>query len=211
MRILEIFIKNYRSIGEDEVKIDFSSSNILFLIGQNSVGKSNILNTYELFWNTSKHVDTYDFHWTKKDNPIEIEATVEVYTEDFKCWCYKENKLKIKQKIYPDNTRDFLYWSKEENKFKKFPTATAKYFISQLPMPVRIPGLEQIGNTTNAVSELLHAIFKKGIGLSLQFNQEPNDVVRESPVMKSLEEKLNISISNVFKGVFYPIWTLIKM
>lgn len=51
MKLLRLIINNFRGLKGDENIIDFSKSDIIFLIGQNNVGKSTYLRAYEFFVN----------------------------------------------------------------------------------------------------------------------------------------------------------------
>lgn len=69
MKILKFAVNNYRGIGGgiDKNCIDFSSSNSIFIFGQNNFGKSTFLRGYEAFYN-DKVVPT-DFNY---DNELDI-------------------------------------------------------------------------------------------------------------------------------------------
>ena len=56
MKLQKITIKNFRGLKGENNTIDFSNSNIIFLIGQNNVGKSTYLRAYEFFVNPSVEV-----------------------------------------------------------------------------------------------------------------------------------------------------------
>lgn len=59
MRLAELIIENYRGIGEPiRIKID----KIIVLIGNNNVGKSTIINAYEVFASMGSPLDIKDFY-----------------------------------------------------------------------------------------------------------------------------------------------------
>jgi putative ATP-dependent endonuclease of the OLD family len=70
MKLCELDIKNYGCIGQQgvQVKID----NIVVLLGSNNVGKTTVLNAYELFTESGKSQPLSSFHNNSTDNPIEI-------------------------------------------------------------------------------------------------------------------------------------------
>lgn len=61
MKLQRITIKNFRGLKGDSNTIDFSNSNIIFLIGQNNVGKSTYLRAYEFFVNPAQSAEKEDF------------------------------------------------------------------------------------------------------------------------------------------------------
>lgn len=77
MKLLRLAIQNFRGIkGEatDDNTIDFSGSDIVFLIGQNNVGKSSFLRAYQFFVAPKQTAAKEDFHDYKSENKIIIEA-----------------------------------------------------------------------------------------------------------------------------------------
>lgn len=198
-------MKNYRSINENEVKIDFTNTDLLFLIGQNSTGKTNIMNAYDLFWNTDRLVDNYDFHYSSTDKPIEIEVTISTDKPNFKEICFEANKIKIKQKITKkskeSSKREYFHFDSQSGDYKAL--KSGEEYVKDLPMPVWIPGLTQIEHTTAAISDFLHLIFRKGVVVELEKGENLSDAVRKSNIMQSLQSRLNQNISNVFQNITF--------
>lgn len=84
MKIKSIRIQNFKTFGSDS--ISFTFNDITALIGENSVGKSNILEALDLFFNFSKaKISFKSFHHDNFHNPIIIEL----------CF-YKLNEAEIK-------------------------------------------------------------------------------------------------------------------
>ena len=74
MKIKSIGIQNFKTFSHDTVT--FSFSNLTALIGENSVGKSNILEALDLFFNFTKaKISTKSFHHDNYLKPIIIELT----------------------------------------------------------------------------------------------------------------------------------------
>jgi len=73
MKIKEIHIENFRSIAN----LDIRCSDLMILVGRNSVGKSNVLLALDLFFNTSDKVLTDDMFctFTEAGSEIIIELT----------------------------------------------------------------------------------------------------------------------------------------
>ena len=72
MKLKELVIRNFRGLKGDQNKIDFTTSNIIFLIGQNNVGKSSYLRAYEFFVNARQKAAREDFYNYDTEIPIEI-------------------------------------------------------------------------------------------------------------------------------------------
>jgi putative ATP-dependent endonuclease of the OLD family len=75
MKLQTLTIRNFRGLKGDHNAIDFSKSNIIFLIGQNNVGKSSFLRGYEFFINAKQLAAETDFYNYNTEIPIEIEGT----------------------------------------------------------------------------------------------------------------------------------------
>lgn len=74
MKIQRLTICNFRGLKGNKNIIDFSDSNIIFLIGQNNVGKSTYLRAYEFFVNPSQIAVIEDFYNHDTNNSIMIEG-----------------------------------------------------------------------------------------------------------------------------------------
>jgi predicted ATP-dependent endonuclease of OLD family len=74
MKLSKLIIKNFRGLKGEKNEINFSDSNILFLIGQNNVGKSTYLKAYEFFTKSNQSATSEDFYNHSLDNPIIIEG-----------------------------------------------------------------------------------------------------------------------------------------
>ena len=75
MKLLDITVKNFRSIKGDGVTLSLKDSDIIFLFGQNNSGKSSLLSAYEYMIAPNKKANLNDFMGFNTDNPIEIKAT----------------------------------------------------------------------------------------------------------------------------------------
>lgn len=81
MKLHKLIIENFRGLKGNQNIIEFSDSNIIFLIGQNNVGKSTYLRAYEFFVNSSQRSSLEDFYNHDIENPIIIEG-----------WFYKQDE-----------------------------------------------------------------------------------------------------------------------
>ena len=61
MKLLKLTVKNFRGLKGDKNIINFDDSDIIFLIGQNDVGKSTFLRAYECFVNSKQQAAKSDF------------------------------------------------------------------------------------------------------------------------------------------------------
>lgn len=73
MKIKKVYIENFRSIA----KLEIQCSDLVVLVGRNSVGKSNVLLALDLFFNTSDKVLTEDMfcNFSEAGNEIIVELT----------------------------------------------------------------------------------------------------------------------------------------
>jgi len=75
MKLSKLKIQNFRGLKGDQNEIDFSNSDIIFLLGQNNVGKSTYLRAYEFFTNSKQTAIREDFYnHISEDNAIVIEG-----------------------------------------------------------------------------------------------------------------------------------------
>lgn len=86
LKLVKLLISNFRSISGNEenpgVEIDLESVNIVFLVGQNNTGKSNVLKAYEYFVVSSMEAQECDFYKKDANNKIVIEGWIKAETEE---------------------------------------------------------------------------------------------------------------------------------
>jgi predicted ATP-dependent endonuclease of OLD family len=102
MKIEKISIQNFKTFGAET--IEFSFNNLTSLIGENSVGKSNVLEALDLFFNfTKSKVFTKSYHHNDYLKPIVISIKFKNLNTDelktFKTHLDDSNNLTITQKI----------------------------------------------------------------------------------------------------------------
>ena len=61
MKLLDITVKNFRSIKGDGITLSLKDSDIIFLFGQNNAGKSTLLSAYEYMVTPNKKASLNDF------------------------------------------------------------------------------------------------------------------------------------------------------
>ena len=76
MKIKKFSIKNFKSVGADELDFDFSE-NIIVFIGENNVGKSSVLQALDYFFSGTKTIPAKYFHNLKTDEQNAISIKVE--------------------------------------------------------------------------------------------------------------------------------------
>lgn len=74
MKLQKLIVSNFRGLKGNKNIINFADSNIIFLIGQNNVGKSTYLRAYEFFINPKQIAKIEDFYNYNTDIPIIIEG-----------------------------------------------------------------------------------------------------------------------------------------
>ena len=81
MKLIKLIISNFRGLKGSNT-IDFTNSNIIFLIGQNNIGKSSFLRAYEFFIDPKQIAKTDDFNNYDYSTTIIIEGIFELDEED---------------------------------------------------------------------------------------------------------------------------------
>jgi len=80
-RVSDVFIKNYKSIGSETLRVRLPSDGPLVVLGENNAGKSNIAKAIELIlgerWAGSVQLDDHDFYGRDPDG-IEVQIAVNV-------------------------------------------------------------------------------------------------------------------------------------
>ena len=74
MKLAKLKIQDFRGLKGNQNEIDFSNSDIIFLLGQNNVGKSTYLRAYEFFRTSSQKSAIEDFYNQTSENQIIIEG-----------------------------------------------------------------------------------------------------------------------------------------
>ncbi len=102
MKIENISIQNFKTFGIKS--IEFSFNNLTSLIGENSVGKSNVLEALDLFFNfTKSKISTKSFHHNDYSKPIVITVKFKNLNADelktFQTHLDEQNNLTITQFI----------------------------------------------------------------------------------------------------------------
>lgn len=228
MKLQKLIIKNFRGLKGDKNVIDFSSSNIIFLIGQNNAGKSSFLRAYEFFVAAKQIATIFDFHNHSTDTPIEIEGVFLKEQEDdgnedfvgtgkkaepdwMNKWADENNLIRIKK-----------IWNERDSNFTKFsflPTVGEwqkdgfggmdSIFTKYAPTPISISAMETEGTLEEKVNKLIQEDFLKKLR-----DEYPGEVNALMNGIKDLQGKIvgtdviegyNTDINEYFKKVFLDL------
>lgn len=225
MKLQKLIIKNFRGLKGNQNIIDFSNSNIIYLIGQNNVGKSSILRAYEFFVGSSQKATLSDFYNYDTTNPIEIEGIFlkeadDDDVEDFvgtgkkaepdwvNKWVDENDLIRISKKWNnKDEGAEKYTWSPQDNDwvlngFGGLPTLFQKY----APTPVPISAMETEGSLEEKVNKLIQEEVLKKLR-----EDYPDDLGALVEGVKNLQKKIlgsdvvatyNDEINEHFKKVF---------
>lgn len=233
MKLHKLIIKNFRGIKGDQNYICFEDSNIIFLIGQNNVGKSSFLNAYDFFVKSSQNASIDDFHNYDKTVPIEIEGWFlkELKDKDdtdltgtgkssepdwITKWVNEENIVKVK-KVWsnPDHSFEKYTFNPKSNTWTKdgfggFHSKLQKY----TPTPIFIGAIETTESFEKKVNDLINKKFLKQIETT---NKEAYDLIKNA-ILKLQKEitnsnevtDFNNELNTEFKKVFSNLTLQIK-
>lgn len=228
MKLLQLSIKNFRGLKGDNNKINFSHSDIIFLIGQNNVGKSSFLRAYQYFVNPKQKVVKEDFYNYDTSIPIEIEGIFKIENNDdskpdlaknepdwVKKWSDGDKQIKIKK-----------IWSKENDTFKKYTFDPAQnawqengfggidsLFTTYSPTPIYISAMEDETSLSEKVNKLMQDSFIKKVQkehkekfdcILEKIKDLQNDIVGSEAVAK-INESLNENFKKVFADLTLKI------
>ncbi|HSW69891.1 MAG TPA: AAA family ATPase [Gammaproteobacteria bacterium] len=232
MKLHKLIVKNFRSIKGDNNVICFDKSNIIFLIGQNNVGKSSFLHAYDFFVNSKQCATEKDFHNYDTSTPIEIEAwfTKEIEDENdsdlsgtgkskepdwINKWVDAKNIIKIK-KVWDTANSSFKKYtfspnsnSWEENGFGGFHTKLQKYS----PKPIFINAIETPESFEKKINDLINDKFLKELEKSNKDEYEKitqsiidlQKKITSSSEVNEFNEKINIEFQKVFSNLTLQI------
>jgi predicted ATP-dependent endonuclease of OLD family len=226
MKLSKLKIQNFRGLKGDQNEIDFSNSDIIFLLGQNNVGKSTYLRAYEFFTNSKQAATREDFYnHTSEDNAIVIEGWFVKEDEDendtdlqgkgkekdaewISKWVGEDGFIKIKKewKSIGGNFEKFTFSPMENNwvlnGFGGMDTLFAKY----APTPIAISAMEDQASLEEKVNKLIQDEFIKKV--KENYSDEYNNLIEgvknlQSKITGSESvEKLNVELNKHFQKVF---------
>lgn len=231
MRLYKLIIKDFRGLKGDNNVILFENSNIIFLIGQNNVGKSTYLRAYEFLTNSSQRASEEDFNDNSLLNPIIIES-----------WFIKEDgdeneeELKIKKTTEPDWIRKWVdsdgyikirkTWTKFNESFLKetflpsentwvlngfggFDTLFSRY----APKAISINAMESQNTLEEKVNKLIQDEFIKKIRTDNKLLcdeitskiTELQNIITNSEKINSYNSEINSNFQKIFSDLTLKI------
>lgn len=228
MKLQKLIIKNFRGLKGEQNVIDFSNSNIIFLIGQNNVGKSSFLRAYEFFVASRQNACIEDFYNYDISNPIEIEGVFlkeadDEYDEELKGkekapdwlnkWTDNKSLIRIK-KIWGNHGENFKKYTFNPNSeindwvvngFGGLDTLFTKY----APTPIAINAMENQVTLEEKVNKLMQDDFLKKIKENYQDKytnlvegiKELQGLITGSEAVEALNNNLNENFCKVFNGL----------
>lgn len=225
MRLYQLTIKNFRGLKGERNTIKFEKSDIIFLIGQNNVGKSTYLRGYEFFVNSKQVAKRSDFYDYNPSIPIEMEGwfiheAEDVEDESFagkgkskdpqwvSKWADAEGIIKVRKT-----------WSIENNSFKKQTFSPQKdqwidngfggfdsLFTKAAPIPIAINAMEDEESLNEKVNKLMQDRYLKKIRESQSdlYEEALGKIQKLEEAITNSEEigKLNVELNSHFKKVF---------
>lgn len=232
MKLLKLIIKNFRGLKGDENVIDFSKSDIIFLIGQNNVGKSTYLRAYEFFVNSKQVAQNTDFynydtsvpiemegHFLKEDGDEEDAAFVGTGRNAEPDWVAKwadgQGIVKVR--------KTWLHSGASFNKETFSPVGNDwrangfggmdSLFTKCAPQPIAINAMEDKDSLQEKVNKLIQDNFIKNLKISheaeynaaLEAISNLQKIVTDSDEVATLNDELNAHFKETFNGLILKI------
>lgn len=227
MRLTELRISNFRGLGGAINTINFENSNVIFLIGQNNVGKSSFLHAYEFFVNPKQKAAESDFFQYNTDIAIEIEADFlrdadDAENPDFAAepdwiekWVQTETGLITLKKVWTEANKTFTKFTKKpdgifvKNGFGGMDSLFAKY----APTPIAINAIETVETLEKKVNEIiekehlkkLQADYKAEYDTAVGAIRAIQDKVTSSAAIQAYNTNINASFKKVFPSLSLKI------
>lgn len=227
MRLIELRISNFRGLGGKKNVINFDNSNVIFLIGQNNVGKSSFLHAYEFFVNSKQKATEADFFQYNTNTPIEIEAdflheAADNDNPDFagepdwiNKWVQQDTGLITIQKVWAETDKTFAKYTKYpdgnfvKNGFGGMDSLFAKY----APTPITINAIETVESLEKKVNEIiekehlkkLEAEYKGEYDAAVVAIRAIQTRITSSDTIQTYNTNINASFKKVFPSLSLKI------
>ena len=229
MKLQKLIISNFRGLKGSDNIIDFSNSNILFLIGQNNVGKSTYLRAYEFFVTSKQSAKLEDFYnynvnnhiviegWFLKEDTDDNDKDLNKETKDpdwVKKWVCEDGYIKIRKTwnnigIYSKETFSPEYNNWVPNGFGGFDSLLTKYS----PTPIAINAMENENTLEDKVNKLIQDKYLKKLkedyetlyNNALESIKELQSKITDSEEVSKLNEDLNSHFKETFSDLTLKI------
>lgn len=232
MKLQKLIISNFRGLKGENNIIDFANSDIIFLIGQNNVGKSTYLHAYEFFVNPKQVASNEDFYNYDSSNSIVMEGHFLKENDDendadlskkgkdtepdwVSKWVDDNSIVRIKKtwkqggscfekETYSPNDNDWV-----PNGFGGFDTLFSKY----APEPIFINAMEDEKSLQDKVNKLLQDKYLKTIkdnqselyNSALESIKNLQNAITETNDVRTLNERLNAHFKDIFSNLSLKI------
>lgn len=218
MKLIDITIKNFRSIKGEGITLSLKDSDIIFLFGQNNAGKSSLLSAYEYMVTPKKKATLNDFLGFDTNNVIEIKTTFLKEDGDnaifekkgFDKWVAENGEIKFRKtwtSIDQEGIKETFDPSPEVNEYVVNGFGGLEpHLTKHSPTPVRIPAFPTPSDLTSFIKDTI----KKSVLKSLK-DDEYEAYQKVMDEVESLQERIlsNESIAekteqanNNFKKIF---------
>lgn len=218
MKLVKLKINNFRGLKGENNIIEFDGNDLIFLIGQNNIGKSTFLQAYQYMSNSKQVAKIEDFYNKDDSNPIIVEGFFELEEEDvegtykekswIENWVDSKRILRVKKE-----------WKKAESKFEKYTYNPTKneyvkngfggidtLFTSVIPKPIEIGAIETIESLEKEINKILKDENLKNLKenhteLYNEINGKISDIQDEllsSENISQYNTKINESFSKLF-------------
>lgn len=232
MKLLKLTIKNFRGLKGDQNIINFEGSDIIFLIGQNNVGKSTFLRAYEFFVSPKKIAQKEDFCEYNPDIPIEIYGEFLKEQDDDG----KTDFIGSGRNAEPDWVANWVdggghihirkIWRHENGDFEKetFSPGENRWvpngfggihtlFTKYAPQPIFINAMEDEKSLEEKVNKLMQDNYLKSIRESnptlydnaVNAIKELQSAITESLEVQNINNSIDAHFSSVFDGLHLRI------
>jgi len=225
MKLAKLKIQNFKGLRGNQNEIDFSNSNIIFLLGQNNVGKSTYLRAYEFFRTSSQKSVAEDFYNQTSENPIIIEGWFikedgdenetellgkgkEKDPDWIKKWVGEDGYIKVKKewKNIGDSFEKFTFSPEQNNWVLNGFGGMESLFTKYTPEPIVISAMEDQNSLEKKVNDLLEKEFVKKVKDTYPEKYESliNGVKELQSLITGSEsvENLNVELNKHFQQVF---------
>jgi predicted ATP-dependent endonuclease of OLD family len=225
MKLVELSIENFRGINGDGNKIMFDDSDIIFLFGQNNIGKSSFLDAYEYFVTQKIKAVESDFYLNDLSKEITMYAVFQKEDGDDEYF----EKQGLNKWVVPDCNRVYFkkVWSKagkvgdkytydpEKEEYKLNGFGGLETFLSKAaPTPIKIEAMPTPDSLQKWISDVLKKQVLKTISNDEQeaFSDALNaiQVLQEKIENKDILQTMANQANENFQKVFPELKMLIE-
>lgn len=227
MKIKSLKVISFRNINGENNVLEFNDSDIIFVFGQNNVGKSTFLRAYEYFVTPKKKSVLSDFHRFNEENTIRMEMvfTKEVGDEEvferkgLNRWVSAQNEIRFRKTWVSagvegqKETFDPVEGEFVNNGFGGFDSHLAK----EAPTPIVIPAMptpEDLSKwiTDTIKKQVLNTLSTEHADIYQEVLDKLNELqtqIEETDLVRGFANKANSNFQKVFPELSLSISPLI--